>query len=377
MWRYRPVASLYRITLFVSFCAAAGIVLGNMSSSHGHQTGAAKAFVSHDLTLTTDPTAVTWSHDGELLAASSNNGSQIDIWRKDGRHLQTLQRKGFGPYVGSSLAFLEAGRLLLTPPDSSTSQARDAVLTVWDLESERPARNVKGPISAPVGYAPNQAAAFAVSSDNSTAAVLTTGGDAYVALYSTSDWSPGLRFRARDFGLVASALALSHDGRLVAVGTADGRVAIFARDSSTPRLKFSVYDPKHLVLISAMAFSPDNAELAVGADATLRGEDQQSLIKVFRVSDGTLRKSLQPSNIRMVRNLTWDNRSPSIAFVADDDLVRIWDTSSDDPPFTERLSQPLAVSFAPQGNRLAVCHGKHIAILDLPAAVTQTEKPHE
>ncbi len=314
-------------------------------------------------------TGIAWSPQGQALAAYSQYGQEITLWNVNGTQLENLHRAIFAPYVENSIAFL-ADNLLLTPPDRSASQSEGSVFGVWDTNHKVLLENVNG--TAPnAGWRANWAYFFAVSTDKTTAAMITMAiNRQQVAVYKTKTWEE-LHALALDKISRLSSIALSSDGALVALGTVKGEVAIFSTHTGNLVQLVNAYDKNLSITVKALSFSPDGTEIATGGYAFHKDEDTANLVRVFRVSDGNCIKSLPKMDMQAITSMMWYPRGDDIVFTAEDKLG-IWDISSDNV-YVEKFSSivrkapaPLmCAAFSPDGNYLAVCNGSRVTIYNL------------
>jgi len=179
-----------------------------------------------------------FSADGASLASGDLAGNVL-VWTTTGRPPQA-QAVG-GPGV-LQLSISSDSKLLATVND-------DGSVTVRSLSSR------KRPLQLPALGAPLSTAAFAPR-DANLLAIGDLAGDVF--LYDTRS---GQFIPHRGEGSAANDLVFSHDDRYLAVGHANGNVALWELKSE--RVVANLRAPEVSGGVTAMAFSPDSKELVV------------------------------------------------------------------------------------------------------------------
>ncbi len=145
--------------------------------------------------------------------------------------------------------------------------------------------------------------------------------------------------------LEPTSLALSGDGKILAVGTRDGATHLWDAETGAARTKLE----GHVDDVRAVSFSPDKKLLATaGTDKT---------VKVWEVETGTLKKALSGHDDR-VTAVAFSPTSKLAASGGYDRTVRLWDVESGEQKkaFKEALNPSVrAVAFSPDGKTLASC----------------------
>ena len=186
--------------------------------------------------------AIAFSPDGATLAAGGRDGT-IELWDVQSRRL----RRSFPVRGGlSALAFTPDGRSLV----SAALTGLDGTVTVWDLSARTP----KGRLLA----GPEPTRSLALSPDGRIVALGGLKGAVTMTDLATGRRLAGLPGHEQ----MVRGLAFSADGRTLASGGADGTVRLW--DVAT-RQALGAALRGHLDQVTGVAFSPDGASLASGS----------------------------------------------------------------------------------------------------------------
>jgi WD40 repeat protein len=311
---------------------------------------------------------LTWSPDGERLAAYVHNGLGIITWSPDGKYQHEIPRynnSGLDSYV---LGFLSGHRQLIASPAAETNSPEDRAkmddmaFAVLDAETGKVLRNVAGP--NPSGRSnENIAIAMAISPDERFVAVIYRQfTDRRVGIYSTGDWQRVAALDLRNGGpgiqLDPQGVVFSPDGKTLAV-LHDSRVKLYDVGSWILLRSIDAFPdtvPRgNALLFDALAFSPDGTMIAAAThgggswwmypNGTMAPQGSGVLtqyfpaepLRVYRVADGALVASLGlfPGGLDQAE-LVWSPRGNSIGFLDGVGDIRFWD------PFHSGVSVPVA-----------------------------------
>lgn len=195
----------------------------------------------------------------------------------------------------------------------------------------------------------------AVSPDGSRLA--TANGDGTIALWSTADWSKQTTITGHT--RYVRSVAFSPDGRRLVSGGADSIVRCW--DPATGSL---IWEGKgHVGAINALTFSHDGKLLgSVAGDGTLR---------IWDAGSGSEVATLIPpdsKNPRRTAAFSHDDRR-----IAAGDLFStiVWDVASTSLIY-KASGALLAISFSPDGKRLALGQPEAVVLVDASSGATQS-----
>ena len=359
-------------------------------------------------TLQSGTSRLTWSPDGERLAAYIRSGLAIMTWSPDGKYQYEFPRYasfGLNSYL---LGFVSGHSQIVTSPaaerrDSEEEEkVKQNAFSVMDPATGKVLRGVPGPNPGKT-FRENIAWHYAISPDQSLLAVIYHPYAGHsIGVYSTRDWQRiaeieiGDRNRPVSPLEIARALAFSPDGKKLAVARGDNnRVDIFEVGSWTLLQSIEAFpEPtpptRGRVLVSVIAFSPDGTLIAV---ASLSGgtywhypngnlapagigkpveEFPPDPLRVFRVDDGSLVASASgfPAGFLNDGKIAWMPNSGFIAFLDNERRLHLWNPTHPGPPALlltlERTTTGLA--FSPDGAQLATNFANGVKIFDVIAA---------
>jgi len=207
----------------------------------------------------------------------------------------------------------------------------------------KPPSNAPAGVIAALGDREGQVDTVAFRPDGQVVAV--SGPEVGVRLWDLAAW--------KLVGIIAAkrvtSMAFAPEGKLLAVGDADGELQFFALTGAAkvpprgPAVKAHADGP-----LWSMAFRPDGKTLATG------GSD--GTIKLWDVASGKMRAAMT-GHTKFVRGLSFTPDGDLLASAgANDHSVRLWDIASTPPSQLEQYEQDkivASVSFAADGTKLA------------------------
>ncbi|MEN3356494.1 MAG: hypothetical protein V7637_476, partial [Mycobacteriales bacterium] len=204
----------------------------------------------------------------------------------------------------------------------------DGSVCLWDAATGRPLRVLRGH--------PNRVSAIGFSPDGSQLA--SASADGRVCLWSLTEGS--LDRVVTSHMQAVTALAFSPDGERLATAGADGTLCVWRPDSGEPVL---IADD-HAAAVTALVFSASGSMLATAsADCTVRLWDPTA---------GT-GLGVLTGHGRAVTAVAFTAGERHIITASADDTVRLWDRSNGRPFHLVYLGGEAALSFSPDGTRLA------------------------
>jgi WD40 repeat protein len=319
--------------------------------------------------------AVIWSSDGTKLAALSYGsparlpggfllaspfGSLITVWNADGSVVRELHRPKPFFQTQDTFAFAGGNTQIVAPP---SEESHDLGFSVFDIASGEIVREVPGAYPDQVRSV-NAAIKLATSSDQSILAVaFGRGRPQPVALYSTRDWSklgdlpegptagPGIGVEQPKL------LAFSSDAQLLAVERVDNLVLVYDMSMRQVVQRFKSYPPGDVA--TAMAFSPDGRMIAVAGTSFA--------VRVFRVSDGReIAHPIHTEPISGVYGLAWSPIGQGIAYITNNHSLHLWaplrpEIGKQTIELGEKVESD-SIVFSPDGKMLAACVGRSVLL---------------
>jgi WD40 repeat protein/serine/threonine protein kinase len=282
--------------------------------------------------------ALAFTADGATLAAGTQGGDNgIRLWDlKAGEpKLKALLKVHAGGV--SALAFAPSGKLL-------ASGSQDNTLRLWDLAGDEP-REVTEPQKHP-----GQIYGVAFTPDGKTLVSCDAGVNSPVRLWDVT--AGGLKERAQLPGSLHGPLAISRDGKVLAVGNHGGLLRLWnlPAEGRTAPTEIPTY-----YAIRGLAFAPDGMTLAAVTDA--------GMVRLWSLSGEKPRERTQfeghTAPVMALAFLPGDQTLASLSPM--DGQVRLWDLVGGKLKQRALLQGPGgspagSIAVAPDGVRL-VCAG--------------------
>jgi WD40 repeat protein len=275
------------------------------------------------------------SPDGRLLAAASFEGS-VFVWdTKTGEPYGSPLTADTSPV--NDVAFSADGRTLVS------AHLRSAV--VWSMSGEQA-------IGEPLGGATDLTTDVSFSSDGER--LLAGRFDGSAIVYDTGTRREALRI---DSGSVVTTVAFHPAGRLVAVGTIDGRVRFF--DASSGAAVGRPISPRNGA-IWQVVFSPGGRLLAVAVDPNgvdgFSGQQRQGQVQLWDVaSRRRVGRAIVPGG-GSVLAIAFSRDGKRLATGSYHGRLDLWDLATrkrHGKPMTVAEDGVLSVSFDPSGRLVA------------------------
>ncbi len=279
--------------------------------------------------------AVACQEEGGLVVAGCEKGS-LQYWRKDvvmGVRVGDTAPHTIPAHNGPVLSVAACGGLF-------ASAGADGKVRVWDLAEEKAVQTLDAGATVRTLAATADGKVLAGAAD-----------DGAVHLWNPATGAPGPKLAGATDWLLA--VALSPDGKSVAAGGYDGHLRIWDIASGKPPIDVPAQPPPPpntppppANIVTALAFSPDGKLIALG------GAD--GVIHLFQAADGKFVRSM-PGHTSAVAGLAFHPGGALLASAGKDRTVRLWN------PTTGQALKTLeghnawvqGVVFAARGARLA------------------------
>lgn len=279
------------------------------------------------------------SPSGALVRLPSPFGKSITIWDSDGQAVRTLARPQPFITAADNFAFVGGDKQVVAPPMlSSNSQA----FSVFDVDSGEIVHEVAGPFPDKALWY-NRVRQFAASPDQSILTLVFPQTET-IALYSTRDWSKLGDLQPPYPSSHPSKMVMSHDGKLVAVGSRFADVYSLQSRKIVQRITVPYG-------VNWVAFNSDDSMIAVATDT----------VRVFGVATASL-VAAYPSSLN-IDSIAWIPNSSIIAFLTNYHELRFWNPlDSDTAKRTFELKRASSLAVSPDGRKLAVDAGEHVSV---------------
>ena len=235
--------------------------------------------------------ALAWNRDGSRMAALSDFGGTITVWKTDDWSVvHTIHRYG-GAYAFNSFDYLSDGNLLLSAPIGKSP------FPPYEYTEQYAFEVINGGTGKHISYIENQTKenfrkisdTFAISAGGDLVAGVPTGSFKKVFVFRTKDWTilsqNSLSGDATKQRGIASSLAFSSDDNRLAIGRSGGQLEVY--DLKTSYFVFSkqIFDQRYSP--NSLKFDLAGKFLAVGARQDFGQADRHQKLAILKVDDWT------------------------------------------------------------------------------------------
>jgi WD40 repeat protein len=272
--------------------------------------------------------SVAFSPDGKTLATGSVDNT-ARLWDVGTRAAKTTLT---GAEDVRSLAFSPDGKTLATVYNNPGMVAVSQPVQLWDLATGQVARSFAAR-SLTLRLRPNN---VAFSPDGAT---LATASSMDVQLWNAAT---GQQTGGTKDGGTGCGLAFSPDGKLLAVGRAQGEIQLL--DAAIGQVTATLTG--HTKTVWSVAFSPDGKTLASGSE--------DGTIRLWSVASGQSTATLT-GHTQNVNSVAFSPDGRTVASGGYDKTVRLWSVANGQSTatFTGHEGKVWSVAFSPDGKLLA------------------------
>jgi WD40 repeat protein len=323
----------------------------------GSDDGAVRVW---DLNTSDEHRAMTDSKESLWAVALSPNGKKLAAAGAD------KKIRIYDPETGALETTLDAGAAMTSLtflPDNNRLVAAggDKVVKVWDLKAKKVVQELSG----------HTLAVLALASSEDGKLVVSGSADSSVRGFDPDGGKELWKWATRK---AACGVAIRKGNKHIAVGLADGTLAMVDISGSTPK-ELSAQGA-HTSGVACVAFSPDGGRLAsVGGDGVIR---------VWSVGDtGTLTQLVKfegqaptgASGFSPLSTVCFSSDNRYVAAAGADSVVRVWDvqTKSEVRGLRGHTDWVTSVAFSPDGRFLASVAAEKdnsVRVFELPALDT-------
>jgi WD40 repeat protein len=280
--------------------------------------------------------AIAYSEGSGLLVASCEDGS-LHYWEKD----VALGVRGADAAAHIVPAHRGPATALVAAKTLIASAGSDGKILIWDLPGEKAVHTLDtGSVVRSLAASPD-------------GKLLASAGDAgSVQLWDPVTGKPGLKLEGPKDWLLA--VAVSPDGKMVAAGGVEGKLYLWDAASGKSLAMVPAQPPPapnvpppDTNVVTALAFSPDSKQVAVGGGS--------AAIYLFEAADGKFVRPMAAGHTSSITALAFHPNNTLLVSASKDRTLRLWN------PANGQLYKALeghtawvqGVTFLAQGTRLA------------------------
>jgi WD40 repeat protein/tRNA A-37 threonylcarbamoyl transferase component Bud32 len=283
--------------------------------------------------------SVAVSSDGKRIASESENGT-VRVWdAESGREIRTLKGNTENLSLYNSVAISGDGkRIVRIVSKSRDGQVNPVSATVWDAENGREIRTLKGPMweNRTLMVGPSSGVmnfvSVAISSDGKW---IISGGDSGEVMVWDAESGRAIRTLKGPSGRVA----ISRNGKRIVssgiVSSGSTMVSVWDAESGLEKLTLRVVDKErlyaHEVNVVGVAISHDGNRIVLGRQGgTVKVWDVESCQEIctFKGHTGSLAPIEYDSSRRIVSSVAISGDGKRIISGGDDGTVRVWDADT-------------------------------------------------
>jgi WD40 repeat protein len=318
------------------------------------------------LKLNDSPTALAWSPNGKLLATADSIDRRITIWDSaSGTKLHTIYKTRFGI---RPLLFTPDNRYVVTSAIAPKGTDNRVSLSLIDVSSGQVATEVLGPVLHPTDPLYNIPKLYAISKQGNLAATITDNGDAdLINFYQTTDWSlissHPLIGSAHDRGSARDIVFDSSQQNVIVLGVR-GSISVWRPVEDHPSFRFQAFTSTGQTL----ALNDDGDKLAASQGQGIAEDAHDAdALRLWDTHTWALLAGAPAGPGFRARSLSFSADGRYLASFSFDDKIRIWTGESLKLIGQERDGgrDGIALSFAPDGNRLAIARAFEIRIVTI------------
>ena len=270
------------------------------------------------------PTAAAVSADGRLIF-TADGANTVRLWNPD----NNAALRDFGGSTGGivGLAIFPTSRGIL-------AASKDGFVRSWNIDNA-----AAGP-----AFAPFMPSSFAATADEKLLAI---GGEDGVLRLAA--WPAVLPQALANYGDLVTGTAVSPDGKLILVGSADTQVILYNAATGVQPRGLTGQPGK----TTSVAFSPDSVLAASGSEL--------GNLKFWQVSDGADRLHYG-GHVGAVTGLAFHPKQPLVATSGADGTVRVWNLPSAPKQIPGHTAPLVSAAVSRNGKVMATAGDKTVRI---------------